>query len=67
MFTNDILSAIGSTAGKVIGGISSGIFFDKHVNFLLGREDGLFKRINDNLQGSVFSSILSFLEYVWKL
>ena len=66
VFTGDILGSIGKKGGELLGGFAGGMFFDKYANKLFNKEDSLYERLQNNLQGSIFSEGLNFFRYLWR-
>ena len=66
VFTGDILGSIGKKGGELLGGFAGGMFFDKYANNLFNKEDSLYERLQNNLQGSIFSEGLNFFRYLWR-
>ena len=57
-------TVIGKTV-ETATGFASGVFLDKHVNQLFGKQDNIAERIKNNFDSTLISTILDIVKYIW--
>ncbi len=60
----NLSTVIGKTA-EITTGLASGVFLDKHINQLIGRQDSLSERLKNNLDTTIISFVMDFIRYIW--
>ena len=60
----NLSTVIGKTV-ETATGFASGVFLDKHVNQLFGKQDNIAERIKNNFDSTLISTILDIVKYIW--
>ena len=65
--SQSVISTLMEKGGEIFGGFVGGMFYDKHINMLLKTNNSFGERFKNNLGGTMASSLLDFIRYLWKI